>query len=348
VKQSESNPLLQELARSPQAGPHPDSGMLAAFAEGTLLPRERQDVLAHLAACADCREVLSIVAGSTENPLAELKPHLLPRPSHPPLRAWLPWVGIAAGVIVVCSAGLLYQQRLALQERATVATNEAAPAPSAAIQQPPLSPSPERKDALKKAASSSTLKHVIAPPRPLDSLAAAAARDDRREAAKQLDAGQQSPSSIASGAGEQVTLKGVEGRQAASARSITALVNSEPARTMSKPSVATVTRPHWRINNLGQPECSFGDGAWRVVLPNEKAKMRVVSGFENEVWIGGDNTRLYHSPDNGATWNLVTLPEKNGREHVIAHIRFQTRQTGTVDAEDGTSWITTDGGSTWN
>jgi hypothetical protein len=192
------------------------------------------------------------------------------------------------------------------------------------------------------------LKHVIAPPRPLDSLAAAAARDDRREAAKQLDAGQQSPSSVASGAGEQVTLKGVEGRQAASARSITAFANSEPARTMSKPSVAPFARPHWRINNLGQPECSFGDGAWRVVLPNEKAKMRVVSGFENEVWIGGDNTRLYHSPDNGATWNLVTLPEKNGREHVIAHIRFQTRQTGTVDAEDGTSWITTDGGSTWN
>jgi photosystem II stability/assembly factor-like uncharacterized protein len=76
--------------------------------------------------------------------------------------------------------------------------------------------------------------------------------------------------------------------------------------------------------------------------------MHVVSVFNGDVWIGGENTRLYHSVDNGSTWVLVTLPQKDGREHVIAHIRFQTSQAGTVEAEDGVTWTTDDGGISWN
>jgi len=56
---------------------------------------------------------------------------------------------------------------------------------------------------------------------------------------------------------------------------------------------------------------------------------------------------LYHSSDSGNTWNIVPLPVKNGDEPVIVHIRFQTPQAGTVEAADGTSWTTADGGATW-
>jgi len=75
--------------------------------------------------------------------------------------------------------------------------------------------------------------------------------------------------------------------------------------------------------------------------------MHVVAVFGNEVWAGGENQRLFHSSDDGASWNSVTLPAKGSGEHTITHIRFGTPQDGKVEAEDGSSWITTDGGKTW-
>ena len=39
------------------SGSHPDANLLAAFVEKSLTERERLQVLEHLAACADCREV---------------------------------------------------------------------------------------------------------------------------------------------------------------------------------------------------------------------------------------------------------------------------------------------------
>jgi photosystem II stability/assembly factor-like uncharacterized protein len=127
-----------------------------------------------------------------------------------------------------------------------------------------------------------------------------------------------------------------------------AFVSAEPPRAMAQASVHGIARPHWRINSAGQAERSFGNEVWEVVLPNESSRMRVVSVFNADVWIGGENTRLYHSADNGFTWNLVALPEKDGQEHIIAHIRFQTPQIGTVEAADGTFWTTVDGGVSWN
>ena len=75
--------------------------------------------------------------------------------------------------------------------------------------------------------------------------------------------------------------------------------------------------------------------------------MRVVAVFGNDVWVGGEDLRFYHSSDNGTTWSFVSLPTKTSGEHAIAHIVFQTQQGGTVEADDGSSWTTVDGGKTW-
>jgi len=104
----------------------------------------------------------------------------------------------------------------------------------------------------------------------------------------------------------------------------------------------------WRINSSGQAERSSSDGAWQTVLQNEKSKMRIVTVFGSDVWIGGEGLHLYHSSDNGATWDSVALPAKTSGEHAITHIIFQTPQGGTVEADDGTSWHTSDGGRTWD
>ena len=58
--------LANRLARTKQTiDAHPDADALNALAENRLQESERQTVLAHLAACADCREVLSRIAPET-------------------------------------------------------------------------------------------------------------------------------------------------------------------------------------------------------------------------------------------------------------------------------------------
>jgi hypothetical protein len=296
MKQAETNPLRRELARGPQAGPHPDSDMLAAFAEGGLLQRERREMLSHLAWCAECREVLSVAAAADERPVAELKPYLVPRPARPPLREWVPWVSVAAGILMICLTGLLYKQKLDEKQRGRVSVGAAATATATSVEQQPKQ----------------MAKDEGVGGRPL------------KQGKNPSDGG-----GLRSGSAQTYSGFGGSGRGG------------------SQASPAVVARPHWRIED-GKPERSLSDGEWRAVLPNETAKMRVVSVIDDDVWIGGESSRLYHSTDNGVRWTQVKLPEKNGGEHAIAHVRFQTSRTGTVEAADGTWWTTADGGASWN
>lgn len=281
MNRSDLNPLQQELARGHQGKPHPDPDLLTAFAEGALLERERRQLLDHLAVCAECREVLFVAAEAAPETAAAPKLFLVPRRALPPRPVWVPWASIAAGLLVVCSATLLYQQIQTLQKHAEVAVNEPEKMPAANAQ-------------LGQAA-------VHGPSAQNNALAYA-------------------PSALSSAAQERT---------------------SPFASTSAQ-------RPHWRINGIGQAERSIGDDAWQSVLPREQSKMRVVSVFGNDVWIGGENARLYHSTDNGATWKLAALPSKDGRTRAIAHIRFQSAQSGVVEAEDGILWTTSNGGVTWN
>jgi len=128
----------------------------------------------------------------------------------------------------------------------------------------------------------------------------------------------------------------------------TPVAEATPAPAMKQALIARkAARPHWRINDTGQLEVSYGDGTWSRVLANESAKFTIVSVIGGDVWAGGENARLYHSADNGATWTPIPLPPKNGTAQTVVGIQFQTPQTGSVECDDGTRWISTDGGKTW-
>jgi hypothetical protein len=265
MTQSKLNPLQQELASAPVVGPHSDFDQLTAFGEGKLLPREREQVLAHLASCAECRQLLSAATSAREIPVAESKPFLMPRPSRPPLKSWLPWVSIAATVLIAASAVIYYKNKGEFINAVVVK----------------IQPDPGSSTATQSSQAEPTFS------------------------------------------------------------------TSEPPAAVLPDSSAAAARPHWRINDAAQPQRSFADGVWQAVLPDEKSKMHVISVFNSNVWIGGENTALYHSADNGVTWKQITLPQKNGREHAITHIRFQTAQSGKAEAADGTNWTTKDSGATW-
>lgn len=137
MKQPGSNPLRQELARSQVVGAHPEADLLAAFAEGALLARERESVLAHLASCSECREVVSLASAAA--PLPDAHPQPSPRRARLPRLAWLPLTATAAGVVVVGMV-LMVHRPPALKQEAPVAVKESAKAPPTAAQQQPTAP----------------------------------------------------------------------------------------------------------------------------------------------------------------------------------------------------------------
>ena len=354
MRQGEPNPLQRELARCQQAGPHPDADLLAALAEGSLLEREREEMFAHLANCAECREVLNVASGAADNPIVESKPFLTVRPTHAPIRRWIPWASIAAGIVLVSTVGLEYRQRMESTELAaagntaeTSTTNQPLPPvsaePRSGVSTTAAKPMAEKLKSVESAREAA----------PIASFRVVPAEEHKQSDATDTSAQMQTPDARATQqdgvAADQAQVRiQAQIQPQAQVQPARAFAAQEPGHMLSKTSPASATpRPRWRIDSSGAAERSIGAGGWQRILPYETAKMRVVGVLNADVWLGGENTRLYHSSDSGNTWDAITLPAKGGHDHAIAHISFKTRQMVTVEAEDGTSWSTTDGGASW-
>ena len=98
--------VQQRLSGSPKPGVHPDPDLLAAFAEKSLLDRERSEVLQHLAECSDCRDVLSLAT-----PAIDSAPSPIPQTSSWLTWPMLRWGALAACVVVVSAAVTLRYER---------------------------------------------------------------------------------------------------------------------------------------------------------------------------------------------------------------------------------------------
>lgn len=352
MTQSEPNMLRRELARSQEAGPHPDADMLTAFTEGALPERERKQLMAHLAVCADCREVLSVTTSAAPEAVAADTAHILPRPVHPPPRTWLPWIVTATIFVIVSSAVLLRERK---EEFKPPSENNASVAPTATVQAPAQ---PDKQLQATIAQAPNPVHNKPAPgPSPkttepaqqaVNSVILPEDREPSNKAETNLQNLTPGTGTIAGTMSTAAISQATVPSPVAPARSMSAFTSLSKAPELAERQSLDAGRPHWRINSSGLAERSIGDGAWQAVLQNETAKMRVVAVFGNDVWIGGEGLKLYHSSNNGATWSLVSLPEKTSDGHAITHVVFQPPLAGSVEADDGTSWTTVDGGKTWN
>jgi hypothetical protein len=122
--------------------------------------------------------------------------------------------------------------------------------------------------------------------------------------------------------------------------SMPSLANGATARV-------NAAHPLWRINGQGQLERSLNDGQWTAVLGGHGQVIHVLSVSGQQLWAGGDHSRIYHSTDDGQTWKVAILPPKNGADHSIAHVRSASEREIRINASDGTEWTSTDGGVTW-
>ncbi len=96
---------------------HPDADLLTAFAEQALPARERDQVLAHLARCADCREIAALAGAAVAEPELVAAPKQV---DHKPSRSFwslrpLRWTAAAATAAVVLSAVWLNRKEVTQQ-----------------------------------------------------------------------------------------------------------------------------------------------------------------------------------------------------------------------------------------
>jgi hypothetical protein len=361
VKSIPTNTLRTQLAQSQKPDLHPDADQLTAFAENTLLDRERHGILEHLAVCPSCRATLQ---ASTA---AELEPAFLPQqqPVHTPFRTWFPGLAVATAVLAIAgSASLLYHAtRTDTPTTQTAAT--ARPLPPPASDAPASTPNPRQPASSTPAPHPKRAPHPQTPePTPEPELAAAPVP---------LLA-PPSPATTA-GTSTRITL----GDVARSATPAPAQAEVEPELTESRHSMlaakaspgpatpgiveqksgdqafhamgalmaAPALRPHFRINDSGRIERSTETGIWQPVPIDDSAKFRVLSVSGAEIWAGGDHLRLFHSTDGGITWIEVQPPTTADRNHAIVHIRIEPQQKITVESDDSNTWTSTDNGATW-
>lgn len=354
MKPINANSLRKALAPE-AAGTHPDADLLNGFAEGSLLADERRRVVNHLAGCDSCRAAVALASDASPAPQTKIAParstRILFRIAIPALTAT---AAVAVTFLVVHHEPQNTQtnQTAAVHPAATpssqlTVTSAEPQAHSTATPKPQAPPAPgprARLAAPVNAPAPSQPVTIAAVPAPI----AAPKAEPVPAAAQQTVEVQAEPAANRAAGGPSQALQsfhGVAGLTSGEASS--AFSNTVTNKALAKAAATPLARPHWRINHQGQPERAFGSGPWQTVLPADAPAMRVIATDGADVWTGGDNTQLYRSTDNGATWSRVALPEKSGAPHAIAHIQIDSPTDITVRASDGTTWTTSNAGASW-
>lgn len=137
--------VLDRLRAQPPQVTHPDADVLTAFAEQSLTSAEREGVVAHLALCQGCRDVLALSLPAQEavsQPVAEPVVMATPTPEAE-RRTWfvwpnLRWAALAAAAVVVASALWLRPNKPA-PESMVARVNQEAEATAPPASAPPAS-----------------------------------------------------------------------------------------------------------------------------------------------------------------------------------------------------------------
>jgi Photosynthesis system II assembly factor YCF48/Putative zinc-finger len=113
---------------------------------------------------------------------------------------------------------------------------------------------------------------------------------------------------------------------------------------------ANPASPRWTVSSGGSTLMrSFDNGTtWQMIPVAKGMTLRAVASVGLQVWVGGTGGALYHSSDAGEHW-LQLRPSSDGvvLKTDIVSLDFADAQNGKLTTADGTTWITSDGGRTW-
>lgn len=376
---------LRKNLEQPAPAQHPAPDVLNAYIEKVLPQSEEQQVLAHLAVCADCREVVFFSHVAAEEPAVVVQPQ-------PRRIAWWAWALPVAAVLAVASTVFVMQsnhresavippQQLAQAKRDEAPQNEAlkAPAPqnkavapveprrTAAPTASPRLVNPQEKDKQvldQPVRGRNTIdlgsKELQSEAKTAPAAAAPAPQMDRKTTANDVaiagkaadSAGYSADAISGASVSQQVTVQAEtvqvapatnERQQAAraSAPASSAAPYGYSAGAMMAKKAAPLTP--WRVTSDGTLQ-HFLPGRWETAA-SVSGTFLTVSAVGDDVWAAGKNLALYHSKDNGASWERQTLPGLNSGD--ILHIEFTSKFTGVLKTSSGAAFSTHDGGKNW-
>ncbi len=353
---------------------HLDANLLAAFAEQTLLEHERAAVSGHLAQCRDCRELLALAvpAQERERAAAATKRHWF--------LEWR-WVGAAAAACCVIAVVLQYRVEPPAVERtgytvAPVIGNAPAPVPAQPARQvaaAPRSKGEHLKQGLRLPPPPSVVQQQN-PPIVMRQLDASAPEKNPAPvpiAPVEPPAPSEQANSLFSSGIEPKALR-PEGDALRLQKDLTApsaksaprtnvfvqgMVARAPlaaARTATGLSEPTVL---WSINASpatagkarGVVERSLDSGkTWEVAPLSSDVSFRATASAGSNVWAGGTDGALFHSPNGGNHWEQITVADEDTTlTGTIVNIDARDANLIKITTVTGEKWFSSDGGRHW-
>lgn len=366
--------VLQRLRASAAQGEHPAADLLAAFAENSLKGAEREQMLAHLAACEPCREVVWYTQPKNESGQVVVTARRGWRWSS----TWR-WAGVAAGIVVLAGVASLFRGGPGpAGERAVSGPQVLAPqpsAPAAAVKEAAPTPSQEARletrNAPAKAAIRARLdKQAVAQPK----AGLMAKNEGLKEPRAEQSTDQLAPGPLAR-SGDEIALKdearvpAVPAAKAASATNSLSGANTVaaaktapvstaeagvmiasniPARDVGKKKLAPPTR--WMLSSEGALLRSTDAGEnWQAVPFSGNVDFHAIAVVGPRVWVGGRGGTLYYSADDGSQWQRLSASADGVLlSDDISSLSFRDNQNGTLTTASGQTWSTSDGGQSWH
>jgi hypothetical protein len=320
-------PKLAQRRLSEMAMPdvHPDAVLLTGFIERALTPRLRVQVVEHLSACVECRSVVALAKSQVSTASTPQVVFNWRRPF-----AWkqLRWAGGLATAAVM--AGSLFVVRVEW-----VARHQTAPSPVVA---------------------KSMNSPVIDLGQPIHEAAAVSKSEQTPRlpalASKSRPGVMRSPESLNT---RGMIETGADVNQMLDVRnginSVTGVTKLPPLLPETSPAEAeNKQKVLWRIAGPGIVYESFDGGQrWQSVSIRDGLAFRSVASIGSIVWAGGDAGALYRSEDNGLHWTSVPLlgDAQTLMADAVTHIEFSDAKRGKVTTAQGKTWVTADGGQTW-
>lgn len=330
--------VLQRLAEPGVAAEHPTPDLLTAFFEQTLADAEREKLLAHLAACGACREVLWQAV-----PEAETQPAVVSvaGASRWRIPAWR-WVGAAAAVLVIASVGLFYRggpgaAGVSPDGSRAVAERAASSRAAAVRAQVPMASAP--------AGANLQASNALKASNPQQGSAAKLDQETGRVQAAARSSSSDTLSA-ASGPAPASTARASAPAPASTTNAGVMIASGIMAPAMGKKKLAPPTR--WMLSPAGALLRSTDAGqSWQAVPFAGNIVFQTVAVVGPRVWAGGKGGALYYSPDGGSQWTRLGPAATAPLNQDLRALTFTDGQHGSLTTADGETWSTSDSGQSW-
>jgi hypothetical protein len=347
---------VRERLRTSAPQNHPDADLLTAFAEGLLRVSERETVITHLAVCAECREVIALVAPDTAE-TAETVPMRRPWIARPMLR----WATVTAAALVVSAAVMLRRAESPLPATPSEAVAVRQESPTVAHDFHQSLPAPEAEE-LKVAPRPKTRRDISGASAPSLEDSKRRITDKDKDIPTKIEVDEESAredilktqqellvanSKLAANSEQDKLAK--DEVSIASAAKVTAPASAPPAESKSdQPPASAMARMQPDFGGKSGRQLEARTAA-EAAIPNRRSSVApghapsyVMFAGAPVAWKISENGELLRSLDGGGSWQLIALP-KGVTVRAVANVRNNVWAGG----EDAAVFRSVDSGQQW-